>query len=70
MSPCLLGANLPARSRFVLGRWAVKIALSVNFFLLLVITKIFEILIHALQGHASISKNSIPLPEKEQGYRS
>jgi hypothetical protein len=57
MSPCLLGANLPARSRFGVGRWVVKIALTVNYFLLLMIKKNFEILIHALQGHASMYKN-------------
>ena len=36
----------------------------------LYLRKNLEILIHALQGHASMSKNSISLPEKKQGYRS
>jgi len=38
MSPCLLGANLPARSRFGVGRWVVKIVLNVDYFLFSVIT--------------------------------
>ena len=47
------------------GEWAVKIALSVNYFLLLIITKNFEILILALQDHASMPEN-IDIPAREE----
>jgi len=43
----------------------VKIALSVNYFLLLIITKNFEILILALQDHASMPEN-IDIPAREE----